>query len=539
MSPKKRFEAALAAGDWAAAEGVLRHELAVSGDPRVLLMLATFLRNHGRLVEAEALVAPAVETAPTAELLNHLALIQYERRDFAASEKTLDRLVAMAPSGAGLAAYRLAAKVKRVVRGDAAAREILLNAAHAHPGRADFMIAYADTLPAEEAIAALEKYVSETPLDPGSLANLRYRIMLYRAPLVRRMRGLADYGVSWADTYRWPDSDSLGHLKAALDAQVAAGAKGAATKLLLAYAAAAEGDWDSANAHLAGVRSGTERTPADFTAFGKAFHSNLDAVTDADIFAGLAPVQRILAPPPQTGETLFVSSDPKYFVKFTIPFLRRLDAMAAPADVHVHLLDGPESEWASAREALGAFSNTRVTLTAEASGVAAQGAVSARTYYHAVRYLRLFEELQRCRSPMWILDVDIHVQRDPRPLFTSLAHADVAMRTHPCAFESVMKIAASCIGVAPTPLGIAYARRVAAYITHWRKLGTWGWGIDQVALFSSYAHMDTMGTAPETLFLDDTAITGPTGNSGILKHDHGVDKYVNADTFKGTDPSAP
>jgi hypothetical protein len=85
---------------------------------------------------------------------------------------------------------------------------------------------------------------------------------------------------------------------------------------------------------------------------------------------------------------------------------------------------------------------------------------------------------------------------------------------------------ATCVGFAPTPRGLEFARRVAAYIMTWKNRGAWGWSIDQTALFSSYAHMSEQGRQPSTLFLDDTAMNDKTGNTGVIKFFSGLDKYA-------------
>lgn len=478
----------------------------------------------GDLEEAQRLLTAAGDAAPPA-LLARLAVLHYQRQAFEASERALDRLIAIAPATADLASVRLLAKLKmRAGRRDEAVA-LLAQAAAARPGATDFAAAYADMLPPEAAVAALESHLRGVAADPSRVAYLLLRITTIRAPLCRRARGLPAYGTSWPDTFQWPDADALPRLKHALEAELAAGSRRATARLDLAYIALAQGDWDRAETFLAALRNGPKRTPADFSAFGTAFHAGLDAMSEHDISSTLAPVQRLASPPVSSGETVMIGCDPAYFARFTLPFLRQMDAAQIAADVHIHLLDGAETEWVEVKEALAALAHVRATLTAETSGAAVKGASYARTYYHAIRYVRLYEELQRARRPVWMFDADVRLQHDPRPLLASLRTRDLALRTNPCAFEPVLKITASCVGVVPTARGLAFARRVASAIIHWKNRGTWAWGVDQLALFSSYAHMSAHGQEPHTLFLDDTAMNDKTGDIGAIKFLSGIDKY--------------
>jgi len=78
----------------------------------------------------------------------------------------------------------------------------------------------------------------------------------------------------------------------------------------------------------------------------------------------------------------------------------------------------------------------------------------------------------------------------------------------------------------PTTLGLAFARQVAAYIVHWKDRGAWGWGVDQLALFSAYAYMSEDGRAPHTLFLDDRAMNDRHGDTGMIRFKPGIGKYA-------------
>ncbi|MCC6913759.1 MAG: hypothetical protein IT566_08670 [Rhodospirillaceae bacterium] len=490
MSGAPTYKAAVAAGDWESVEA--------------------------------ALTAAAPSAAD--DVLNQLSLIQYQHQDFRACEQTLERLVALTP-GAPLAVYQRLAKVKGAAGRPDEARATMARGVGAHPDSTDFIAAYADMLPTDDAVRELEKHLESIRLDPVRAAYTLVRLSTYRAPGRRAARGLPAHGASWPDTYQWPDGDALAEIKDALNNEIVAGSRRASAWADLACVAIAEGNWNRAEECFARLRHGPKRTPADFHAFGERFHAQLDAMSDADITSGLAPVEHLVTPAFQSDVSIFIGSDPVYFARFTLPFIRHVESAAFPLDVHAHILDGTQESWVEIIRALGGLKSVRVTLTAEASGAARQAGNYARLYYHAVRYVRAYGELKRANRPLWVLDADVRLQRDPRALLGSIARYDLAVNTRPADFSPNLKMTAACVGLAPTPRGLEFARRVAAYITHWKNKDAWGWGIDQVALFSSYAHMSAVNRQPSTLFLDDTAVNWRTGDNGVIKLIPGMDKY--------------
>ena len=525
MSVQDKLTAAVQDENWGLAESLVREELQRTGDPRSLITLANTLEQRNRLEAAEALLLSAVGDAPPPDALHGLAALQYRRQKFEACERTLEQLIAMAPAGAPLSAYEMLAKL-RVARGrHQEARAAMALGVLNHPDQIEFVAAYAALLPPEQAIVELENHARAISGQPGKVAYLTLRITKYRAPLQRRVQGLPHYGTSWRDTYQWPDAPGLLQLKGALDTEIAAGSRRVSACMERACIALAEGAWEEAEAIFSHVRSGPKRTQADFIAFGARFHQELDALSDDDILKDLPPVARIRSPALQAGETIFIASDPTYFTNFTLPFLRQVEAQEVPLDVQVHLLDGAAAEWDQVDQAVGALKTVRVTLTAEASGARQKGPRYARNYFHAVRYIRLFETLKRSNRRTWIFDADVQLLRDPTAMLAKLADCDVTLRTSPSSFEPTVKVTASCVGLSPTPLGLAFARRVAAYISYWKSRDTWAWGVDQAALFSSYAYMAAHEQTPRTVFLDDQAMNDKTGDTGAIKFLSGLDKY--------------
>ncbi len=524
LETHETLETAAAADDADHAEALLRDKAAKSDAPAAIVARATLLMERGRLEDAEAALLPVSDRSPAAAEL--LSVVQYQRRDFAACEQTLDHLISEAGRWASLAAYQRLAKLKSAAGRQDLARAVMAKGAALNPMATDFVAGYADLLTPDEAARVLEEHLERIGSDPARVSYLLVRITQSRAAGRRAAQGQPPYGTSWPDTYRWPDEEALPKLKQALADEIAAGSRRASAWADLGCVAIAESDWERAEDCFARLRTGPKRSSADFYAFGRDFHRALDTMTDADIVGGLPPIQRLSAPAFQSEVTVFIGCDPVYFMRFALPFIRQLETAKLPLDLHVHLLDGTPESWTEARQALEHLNSLRVTLTAEASNAAAQGPAHARLYYHAVRYIRMFEELARTRRPMWVMDADVTLLRDPRAFLASLNGHDVAVSTRPHEFSPGLKITATCVGLAPTEQGLAFARRVAAYIAHWKERGTWGWGVDQAALFSSYAFMAADGRQPSTLFLDDSAMNDKTGDSGALKFFSGIDKYA-------------
>ena len=445
-----------------------------------------------------------------------------------------ERLMDSAPSQGDAAQYRWLAKLKISAGELDAARRVLLQGLAAHSGDLDLHIMYACTAgDLEKVCAALEDLLPRFAEDPKAVSTILSAVTVHRAKLKRVRAGLQEeMGVSWEDTCTWPDPEGLERFRGVIKAQNKASPR---VDLVLdgACVAICDREWDRADGLLHVVRTNVSRTFADYAAFGAQFHQELDRFYYEAISGLLPPVTHILSPPVQSGETLLLASDPKYFRKFTLPFIAALDRMEIPADLHVHIMGGDPESWRAMCAGLEAFTHVRVGFSAEDPGPFASGSSNISLYCHAIRYVRLFQEAARRQRRMWVLDVDVFVRKDPRPLLSRLAEFDVAIRTNPCLLSPPARIAGGLTGIAPTPRGLEFARRVAAYIVYWKERGTWAWGRDQVALFSTYAYLDKIGQPPRTYFQGPADVSSGEGSDAIFYFPTGVKKY-----FVG-EPAAP
>ncbi|MBX7197906.1 MAG: tetratricopeptide repeat protein [Rhodospirillaceae bacterium] len=526
---------ALQAGDNAGAEAALKPQLALRpDDPQLLRLLATALVRQNRPEEAEPPLRRLVAVEPLPDSLSFLADVQYRLHHFAACEETLARLIAM--DAATSEQIRQYAKVIGAKDDGLEARAFLRDAME-RTGDVNLMAAYGDTFGSDPARAALEfeALLPRVAAKPDQTAYLLKHITLHRARANRIARGLhPDFAVSWEDMCVWADPEGITRLHQALVAEVTGGPKVRGGAYVdLACTALVQQNWGLAEALLTRVRGKIREPAADCAAFGPAFHEPIEVRSDAEILAGLAPVQHVFRLGPHAPATLFLASDYGYFKRFTLPFVKALEAAGVRADVQIHLLDGDTGQWASAAADLTFARCVHLGLSAEASGALTEGIEKARVYYHAVRFIRLFQEVQRTGRATWLVDADVNLLRSPLPLFKAFKDFDLAVRAIPTWLEPNWKFAAACVGVAPTPRGLEYVRRVAAYIAHWRANGSWTWGVDQMALYSCFARMCELGRPPAAWFLGPEAVCGPGDDTGVFQFMSGVQKY---DTAARTGP---
>jgi hypothetical protein len=197
------------------------------------------------------------------------------------------------------------------------------------------------------------------------------------------------------------------------------------------------------------------------------------------------------------GPVIYLACDMAYFTQFAKPLLGSIDAVAPGSNVHLHVMNAGDVQAFCAT-----LSSTKIAISTETCP-------AEKTYYHAARFIRMYQYLVRYKQPLWLMDVDGLLNQDPRPLFD--AEADVSLVGHAGRFEPWFQFNASVVGVNPTQNGIKYLRLVAGYISHFRdKL--W-WGIDQMALYGVYEHLK--GTATFGMLPPNT-LDGEYTDDGIV-----------------------
>ena len=169
-----------------------------------------------------------------------------------------------------------------------------------------------------------------------------------------------------------------------------------------------------------------------------------------------AKVHRLREPP--DGPLAWLSCDGKYFKLFGAVLLKSLEGSA----VHLHLMDADES-------VLNLIESTGIDC-----GLSIEKPKADKGYYHAVRFIRFAEDLERYGRQMWLLDVDAVANRSP-----ALLPSGLSMRLRPGRLEAWNQFNACVVGGGPESL--PYFRKVGAFINRNRE--KLHWGIDQLALY--------------------------------------------------------
>lgn len=182
--------------------------------------------------------------------------------------------------------------------------------------------------------------------------------------------------------------------------------------------------------------------------------------------------------PPVEGEypiepAFFFSCDGSYFKDLCLPLLMSISEHSPGLRCHVHLVDAPEGI-----EGLSAVIKLNLSFTRESSGFADADQQTRRAYYHAIRFVRFAEALERNPGPLWIADVDAVVTRDVRPLLSEKAPLAMRMRAGRLNLSSQ---ASACL-----VLGTARSLDFFRYVSRFLRGNPLFWGIDQFALFSAF-----------------------------------------------------
>ncbi len=259
--------------------------------------------------------------------------------------------------------------------------------------------------------------------------------------------------------------------------------------------------------------------------FNDEFYKTLENKTDDDLFGHFPDVTYILDPVFDDRAVIFLSCDYKYFNKFAKTLLLSINSAAKQPQIHMHIMDAPEQELSAVKKFTATLNNTKIAVTIESPGMRERGMDAARHYYHAIRFIRLYQSLLRHKRPLWQTDVDGLVRNDPWQVFDAIGDADVALWGHTGRWEPWNQFNASMTGICPTEKGIAFSRLVAAYIAHFHSNDNLHWGIDQLATYSVYEYLVDQGRAPRATTLPDAVIDSECRDSSIIWSNGGISKF--------------
>ncbi len=255
--------------------------------------------------------------------------------------------------------------------------------------------------------------------------------------------------------------------------------------------------------------------------FDDALYQRLEAEGDSELTDGLPPLEKVLSPAFADAPIIFFSCDSRYYLKFVRTMLLSIDDVVDKSrpqklQVHVHIMDASREEIAEALAFCAKLLNTSVAITAEHPSARAKGEVSARAYFHAIRFVRMYQIAVEYQKPLWMMDVDGLMHRDPRVVFDGIGTADIALYGHPARWEPWMQYNASMVGIRPTEKAVAYLRLVAGYIRHFHRRNELYWGIDQLAMYAVLEFLRDQGRGPSVIMLTALIIDGECSDEGIV-----------------------
>lgn len=256
-----------------------------------------------------------------------------------------------------------------------------------------------------------------------------------------------------------------------------------------------------------------------------AFYDELRKFTDSDLTRGLPPVIEVTPPVPDVDGVLYLSCNFTYFQAFALPMIVSARERSPRTAVHVHIMDADETQTALSLAFLRRLAPLRFALTIERPGLQKAPQQVARSYYHAVRFIRYYQHLLEYKCPLWLMDVDAVINADLSDLFSKLRGVDLSMRVRPGRMEPWNQFNACVVGASTSPASIEYIRLTAAYLAYFFQNGALRWGIDQLAMYGVYADMKDRNQAPSMALLGEREVDYDYRDDGFVWCNSGAGKF--------------
>ncbi len=259
--------------------------------------------------------------------------------------------------------------------------------------------------------------------------------------------------------------------------------------------------------------------------FEPAFYDELRAFTDADLIRTLPPMFDVASLVPDPNGILYLSCNFTYFRAFALPMVVSLRENSPQTPVHIHIMDANEEETAFAHAFLKELAPVKFALSVERPGLTNAPVQEARSYYHAVRFIRFYEHLRHYGVPLWLMDVDAVINTSLNGLFAELTGNDVAMRIRPGRKEPWNQFNACVVGAGISDESVEYIRLVAAYLAHFFQRNSLRWGIDQLAMYGVFVDMEDRKEAPRLALLGEREVDYTYRDDGFVWCNSGAGKF--------------
>lgn len=378
-----------------------------------------------------------------------------------------------------------------------------------------------------ETVAVLDRHLARPELESEGRAKILLGLIIYKEFHERIKRGLMPYHATDLKElfFNYTKSEFAELRKLCLE-EANKNPSSASAQIKKFMALFCSGDRVGAQQTLASFRDVMAGQVWDAVNFDPAFYQMLEQFTDADLVKGLPSVQDIITAEFSDRPVAYLSCNYMYFENFAAPMLRSLADIAPGEQAHVHIMDATEEQLAAATSFCKSLSSIAIALSVEQPGVDKKGIMVARSYYHAIRFIRYYQHLVHYKRTLWLMDVDALFNRDPNAMYEVLGEKDAAMRIRAGRLEPWNQFNACIVAGTPSAPSLAYFRLIAAYIAHFYQKQGLRWGIDQLAMYGVFEYMRDEGRAPDLAFLDDKAIDYDYLENGIIWCNSGRNKFL-------------
>ncbi|MDP2752016.1 MAG: hypothetical protein Q8O31_05365 [Rhodocyclaceae bacterium] len=191
-----------------------------------------------------------------------------------------------------------------------------------------------------------------------------------------------------------------------------------------------------------------------------------------------------------------ISADPHYLERYLPKFLETFSQHRAESglSLHLHIVNGDETHTRlippSAYDLICGITCETMDLPDEEINHA-YICREHRTYYACARFRLLPMLLKHYVCPLWILDIDIEINRSLSMLCPPhYANADIAYIPLSAGWAGpFVSCFVTIFGLFPTPLGIQAAQLIRASIEERLNIGQSGWGLDQAVIANTLCYL--------------------------------------------------
>lgn len=385
----------------------------------------------------------------------------------------------------------------------------------------------------------------ETALQRGDLskqiqAKLLAVLLLFNEWSGRRNRGLPAYhATSINEMFFHEAASTLEKLRTISAELVEQDPTDDWAKMTEALATFATGDLEHAQEKFSAVGGETFSSMARAVRFDEEFFNGLKATADSKLLNGLPEVEFIKTCDFGAHNVLYMSCNSSYFDTYTKPLLRSLSHAGPGTQVHIHLMDSSEEHTEAARRFCCNLPNVHTALSVERPSLPENDPTAARSYFHAIRFIRFYHHLKQYNKTLWLMDVDALFNTSPQTFFATISESDVALRVRPGRLEPWNQFNACLLGVRPTSKGLNYLESVAAYIAYFYQQQNLPWGIDQLAMYACYVDLERHLASPKLQLINEHTLDYEHKPDGVLWCSSGSIKLTSLSrTMTADDPDA-